>query len=329
MQGCNLEEAACHNAGNPVSIFVMKYIIFLTLLTGTAYCQTTPNHQKIMTDQLKVSAPIYLWPHGSPGNVTDTAAEAPMKEPALVAGKPIIRLTHVSKPTITVYEPSPQKRTGAAVIVCPGGGYGILAMDLEGTEVCRWLNNIGVTAILLKYRVPNPDEATRHIAPLQDAQRAMGYVRANARQWKIDPKRIGILGFSAGGHLSAALSTNYTYRTYAAVDAADSLSCRPDFTLLIYPAYLTQKNKPDAVAPELPINPQVPPTFLLQTEDDPIKVETSVYYYMALKNAGVPAEMHLYANGGHGYGLRPTEKAVTRWPSLAEAWMQRLGMLNW
>ncbi|PUZ20159.1 Acetyl esterase/lipase [Chitinophaga costaii] len=304
----------------------MKYILFLTLIAGTVLGQPFPAPQA-MNDQ-KISAPITLWPNGAPGVSAAAQPEGPTKDIAQVAGKPIIRLTNVSQPTITVYEPSPEKRTGAAVVVCPGGGYQILAWDLEGTEVCRWLNNIGVTAVLLKYRVPNTNEATRSKAPLQDAQRALGYVRTNASRWKLDTHRIGILGFSAGGHLSAALSTNYAQRSYPPVDAADSTSCRPDFTLLIYPAYLTLKDQGDHLAPALPVNAQTPPTFLLQTQDDPIRVENSIYYYLALKNAGVPAEIHLYAAGGHGYGLRPTEKPVTRWPLLAESWMQQLGLLN-
>lgn len=305
---------------------MMKFTFFLSILfTAAAFGQQAPS--KTMTEQ-KVSAPILLWPHGAPGVAAGMPPEGPTKDIGTVAGKPIIRLTNVSAPTITVYEPGPNKRTGAAVVVCPGGGYQILAWDLEGTEVCRWLNSLGVTAILLKYRVPNTDENTRYIAPLQDAQRALGYVRANAGQWKLDARRIGILGFSAGGHLSAALSNNYSRRTYTPVDAADSASCRPDFALLIYPAYLTQKNNGDQLAPELPVHAQTPPTFLLQTQDDPIRVENALYYYLALKQAGVPAEIHLYAAGGHGYGLRPTDKPVTRWPSLAEGWMQRLGLLN-
>lgn len=246
----------------------------------------------------------------------------------LVAGRPVIRVGNVSHPTLTVYPASADKANGAAVVVCPGGGYHILAMDLEGTEVVEWLNSIGVTAALLKYRVPAPKGHERYEAPLQDAQRAMGIVRSRATEWNIDPKRIGIMGFSAGGHLSAVISTRYEKRTYHPIDVADQVSCRPDFVMLIYPAYLTVQKEGDRIAPELNISSNTPPTFLVQTEDDPIRVETSLYYYLALKNAKVPAELHLYASGGHGYGLRPTKKTVTTWPKRAEQWMRGTGVLE-
>ena len=191
------------------------------------------------------------------------------------------------------------------MLVFPGGGYNILALDLEGTEICEWLNTLGVTAVLVKYRVPARAGQPRYAAPLQDAQRAIGMVRQRAGELGLDVKRIGVLGFSAGGHLAAAASTNFGSRTYDAVDAADTVSCRPDFTVLIYPAYLTVKEQGDKVAPELKVTGDTPPTFLVQTEDDGVRVETSLFYYAALRNAKVPAEMHLYPTGGHGYGLRP------------------------
>jgi acetyl esterase/lipase len=225
--------------------------------------------------------------------------------------------------------PAPRDRaTGAAVVVCPGGGYHILAMDLEGTEVAEWLNSLGVTAALLKYRVPARQGRERHAAPLQDAQRALGLFRSRAAEWGVDPRRIGVLGFSAGAHLSAVVSTRDTPRTYAPVDAADEVSCRPDFTLLIYPAYLTAQKEGDKIAPELTITSNTPPTFLVQTQDDSVRVETSVFYYLALKQAKVPVEMHLYPSGGHGYGLRRTRDAVTSWPQQAEQWLRGLGMLE-
>ena len=234
--------------------------------------------------------PIALWPQAAPGDKGDIGEEKDMTGPkdGLVAGKRVIRLGNVSKPTITVYPAPRDKNTGAAVLICPGGGYSILAMDLEGTEVCEWLNSIGVTGVLLKYRVPSRKDRERYAAPLQDAQRALGLVRQRASEWGIDPRRIGILGFSAGGHLAAALSNNYEKRTYESIDSADQVSCRPDFTLLIYPAYLTVEKEGDKLAPELPVTAQTPPTFLLQTEDDGIRVETSLFYYLALKKAKVP-----------------------------------------
>ena len=274
--------------------------------------------------------PILLWPNGAPGEKGDLPAEADTTKPTdgLVAGQRVARIGNVSIPTITIFSPPLEKNTGAAVLVCPGGGYNILAWDLEGTEVCAWLNSIGVTGILLKYRVPKRPDAERSGPPLQDAQRAVGLVRSRAKEFGIDPKRLGVLGFSAGGHLAAMLSNHDDTRTYPKLDDADEPSCRPDFAVLIYAAYLTVKEDGDKLAPEMRVSAQTPPTFLAQTEDDGVRVETSLFYYLALKNAKVPAELHIYPNGGHGYGLRPTKENVTTWPQRAADWMQALGVLE-
>ena len=278
-----------------------------------------------------VSNPIPLWPAKAPGDTAELPPEADMTKATdrPVAGKAVIRLGNVSNPTITIYSPEPGKANGAAVVVMPGGGYSILAMDLEGTEVCEWFNAIGVTAVLLKYRVPKRVGLEKHAAPLQDAQRAVGLVRSRAAELGIDPKRIGVLGFSAGGHLAAVVSNQHGARTYPAIDDADKVSCRPDFTVLIYPAYLTVKEKNDAIAPELPVSEtNTPPTFIAQTEDDSVRVETGLFYYLALKNAKVPVELHLYPRGGHGYGLRRTENDVTTWPDRVSDWMKASGFLQ-
>jgi acetyl esterase/lipase len=215
---------------------------------------------------------IPLWPGSAPGDKDPIGEEKDLTKPNenLVAGKRVIRLGNVSKPTIAVYQPPAGKRTGTAVVVCPGGGYQILAMDLEGTEVCEWLNSVGVTAVLLKYRVPKRAGLEKHTAALQDAQRAIGMVRQHAVEWGIDQKRIGILGFSAGGHLAALASNQCEPRSYPVVDEADSTSCRPDFTILIYPAYLTVKEEGDRIAPEFNLTSNTPPTFIAMAEDDPI-----------------------------------------------------------
>jgi acetyl esterase/lipase len=239
----------------------------------------------------------------------------------IVAGRRVARIGNVSNPGFTVYPAPKEKATGAAVVVFPGGGYRILALDLEGTEVCEWLNSIGVTGVLLKYRVPAREGGPRYAAPLQDAQRAVGLVRARAAEWGIDPKKIGVLGFSAGGHLAAAVSVNYERRAYDAADAADQVSCRPDFTVLIYPAYLTGKDGLESLAPELTVTASTPPAFIVQTEDDNVKVENAISWFVALKKAKVPAEMHLFPSGGHGYGLRRTAVAVTAWPEYAARWL--------
>lgn len=245
----------------------------------------------------------------------------------MIAGKRVIRLGNVSKPTLTLYRAPKEKNTGAAVVVFPGGGYHILAMDLEGTEVCEWLNSIGVNAVLVKYRVPKRANVERHVPPLQDAQRALGLVRQHAGEWGIDPKRVGVIGFSAGAHLSATVSAAKE-RAYPAVDEADKLSSRPDFTMLIYPAYLMQKEQPDAPAPDVAVTTNTPPMFITMTEDDPIGVENALRYSIALKAAKVPFELHIYPRGGHGYGLRRTENPLTAWPDRAAEWMKSQKVLN-
>ncbi len=222
----------------------------------------------------------------------------------LIAGRPLVRLGNVTEPTLTLYRAPEGKNTHAAVVVFPGGGYSILAIDLEGTEVCDWLNGIGVNCVLLKYRVPGSGPYPKSAAALQDAQRAMGMVREHAAAWGIDPKKVGVLGFSAGGHLAAAVSTHFEKRLYPRVDAADDLSCKPDFAIVIYPGYLAVEEKGMAFNADIPVTKETPPTFLVQAEDDPVHVENVIEYFMALKKAGVAAELHVYTKGGHGYGLR-------------------------
>lgn len=266
---------------------------------------------------------VRLWPAAAPGEKGDLPPEA--AQPAR-PNDTTIRLGSVSDPTITIFRPAADKANGAAVVVCPGGGYNILAFNKEGTEVAEWLNSIGVTGIVLKYRVPKRMERERHEAPLQDVQRAVGVVRHRASEWGLDPARIGVLGFSAGGHLAAAASNNYGKRTYPAIDAADEVSCRPDFSILIYPAYLVDKD--NKLAPELPVSNETPKTFIAMTEDDGVRVECGLFYYLALKEAKVQAEMHLYPTGGHGYGLRPSEHVVSSWPARAADWMKSIGVLE-
>jgi acetyl esterase/lipase len=270
-----------------------------------------------------------LWPHGAPGATANSTPEidTTSAKDNLIAGKPLIRLGNVSAPTLTVYAPK-QKNTGAAIVVFPGGGYHILAIDLEGTEVCEWLNSAGITCVLVKYRVPDSGPYPKSSAALQDAQRALGIVRSRAAEWHIDPKRIGVLGFSAGAHLSAALSTHFEQRLYDPVDDADKVSCRPDFAVIVYPGYLALSEQNFAPNAEIHVTSQTPPSFIVQAEDDPVHVENSTVYFLALKNAKVPAEMHLYANGGHGYGLRRTELPVTAWPKLVETWLQTIHVVS-
>jgi acetyl esterase/lipase len=245
----------------------------------------------------------------------------------LIAGKPLIRLGNVSKPTLTIYRPPTDKQNGTAVLVFPGGGYHILAMDLEGTEVCDWLNSIGVTAALLKYRVPKRASAEKPAA-FQDAQRALGLVRSHAKEWGIDPKRIGVLGFSAGGHLAAFLSNQCDPRSYLPVDDADRVSCRPDFVVLIYPGGLTSREQGDRLAPELTVNNNTPPTFMAMAQDDPVRVENVLSYAAAMRKSEVPFELHVYPTGGHGYGLRPSKDFVTTWPARVTDWLRSRNVLE-
>jgi acetyl esterase/lipase len=270
-----------------------------------------------------------LWPGTAPGQQPNQPPEADTTtaKDHTVAGRPVARLGHVSVPTLTLYKPK-GANSGAAVVVFPGGGYSILAIDLEGTEVCDWLNSIGVNCVLVKYRVPGSGPYPKSSAALQDAQRAVGLVRQHAHEWGIDPHRIGVLGFSAGGHLSAAISTHFSQRLYPPVDAADQLSCRPDFAVVIYPGYLAIAEKD--FAPNADINPtaDTPPTFIVQAEDDPVHVENATVYFLQLKNAKVPAELHIYSEGGHGYGLRRTPLPITTWPATAETWLHTIGILS-
>jgi acetyl esterase/lipase len=273
-----------------------------------------------------------LWPNSvpgvAPGAVANPAAEADLTtaKDNLIAGRPVVRLGNVSTPTLTLYRPK-GKNTGAAVVVFPGGGYQILAIDLEGTEVCDWLNSAGITCVLVKYRVPNTGPYPKSPAALQDAQRALGLVRSHAAEWGIDPSRIGVLGFSAGAHLAAALSTHFDQRLYRPQDAADKLSCRPDFAVIVYPGYLALADKNFAPNPEINPTASTPPQFIVQAEDDPVHVENAVVYFMALKNAKVPAELHIYTEGGHGYGLRRTALPVTKWPQSVETWLRTIKVL--
>lgn len=270
-------------------------------------------------------SPILLFPKGAPDETTKLIEKAD-NDGGKTGGETVLRITNVSEPTITIYSAPEEVATGAAIVVCPGGGYSILAYDLEGDEICEWLNNLGITAVLLKYRVPRRESREKHAAPLQDVQRAIGYVRAHVEDLNVDPQRIGVMGFSAGGHLSAMASNNFDKRTYPAIDAADKVSCRPDFCLLVYPAYLDSENF--QLSPELKVSSSTPPTMLVQTEDDKPYINSSLFYYYALKEAGVPARMHLYSKGGHGYGLRDTGAAVNEWPDRAEDWFRELGVIE-
>jgi acetyl esterase/lipase len=264
-------------------------------------------------------AVLDLWPGKVPGETGKAAEEK-------ITGKAGSRnLTDVTKPTITVFRPAKEKNTGAAVVIAPGGGYRVLAWDHEGLDVAAWLNSIGVTGVLLKYRVPRLPDHPKY--PLQDAQRASSLVRSKAQEWDLDPTKIGMLGFSAGGHLTAVTETNYDQRAYDPVDDADRASCRPDFAVVIYPGGVVRRGSGD-MDPAVRPSKDTPPTFLVQSHDDNVGVENSVQLYLALKRAGVPAELHVYATGGHGYGMRPGKGPTSDWPKRCEEWLRVRGILK-
>jgi acetyl esterase/lipase len=340
---------------------VMKPLIFVLCLV---FAWDSLSAQKRVWQPSPGHTQIAIWPGAVPDPQPVAGPEYAMTaagKDSLVSGRPWVAVENVSQPTMTVYSPK-AKNTGVAVVVFPGGGYTILAIDLEGTEVCDWLTFKGITCVLLKYRVPGealyaksapyPKSGPYPESPmaLEDAQRAVGLVRFHAAQWHIDPRKVGVLGFSAGGHLSAAMSTHFEKRLYPAVDAADKESCRPDFAVVIYPGHLSLSaaewdakqgttkfvvphpataDKHFALNPEIPASSATPPTFLLQAENDHVdNVDDSLTYYIALKKAGVPVEMHLYAQGGHAFGLRRTKFPITGWPQLVETWLGTIGMIS-
>lgn len=237
----------------------------------------------------------------------------------------IVRLGNVNVPAVQFFR-APGAGLRPAVVICPGGSYTLLAFNHEGTEVAEWMNAQGVSAFVLRYRVPNQRDAAH-----MDAQRAVSFVRAKAGDFGVDSKRVGLMGFSAGANLTARTSTNFKCRAYAAVDAIDETSCRPDFSIVIYPWMLvhgenSEKTLPLTLRAEFPVDADTPPTFLVQTEDDGAHVENALGYYTALKYAGVPAEMHLYPDGGHGYGMRPTPASVNGWQTRLADWLRRTVM---
>lgn len=284
----------------------------------------------VATSAVADERPVYrIWPGKAPGETGDVGQE---KAERGAGSRPVTRISNVTEPTVTLYKPPKDKDTGAAVVICPGGGYNILAWDLEGQEVAEWLNSCGVTGVLLKYRVPRRKDRPKHEAPLQDAQRAVSFTRAHADEWGIDPARIGILGFSAGGHLSATTATNSDRRAYEPVDKNDEASCRPDFVVLVYPAYLTGEKGADTygktLAPEIRVTKNTPPMFLAHAYDDPYTPADTARLFIALKEAGVPAELHVYNSGGHGFGLRQSDNPVSTWTDRCEDWMRIRGLLK-
>ena len=318
------------------------YLKLWTALLTMSFFASASSAEELLNRQNKVWQPagnateIALWPAqpppGSPRAKRDESFGTGKKQ---IAGRPFTVVEDVSRPTMAIFRAQGQD-TGNTIVVFPGGGYRVLAIDLEGTEICDWLTAKGITCVILKYRVPGSgpywsDECNCRRIPeqpmaLQDAQRAIGLLRARAAELGINPRKIGVLGFSAGGHLVADIS-NHEKRTYRAVDVADSESSRPDFAMSVYPGHLWKK-------PGLTLNPSIkiasncPPTLIIQAGDDPVDdVRHGIVYYLALQQANIPVEMHLYAHGGHAFGVRETAEPITHWTAVAEKWLSTIGTL--
>jgi acetyl esterase/lipase len=283
---------------------------------------------------------IKLWPDGIPGYIK---SETYIEEPTVANGVPI-RFVRVTEPTLTVFLPPGEKATGTAVLICPGGGYAALAFDHEGNAIARWLNDNGIAGIILKYRLPSDMiMQDKSIGPLQDAQEAMRTIRRNATAWNINPTKIGVIGFSAGGHLASTLSTHFAEKVY---DVKDTISARPDFSLLIYPVItfdasfthagsrrnLIGENPSEEVirhfSNELQITEKTPPAFLVHSGDDKaVPVKNSISYYQGLQKFNIPSELHVFQKGGHGYGLSVDKGTQSAWPGLCITWLKLSGIL--
>jgi len=296
------------------------------LLSFLCLCSLTATAESIVQN---------LWPSTPPGPASKAEGEErdlTKAEDKLIAGRRIIKLGHVNTPQMHVYLPPKERANGFAVLVCPGGGFTILAWDLEGTEVAEWLNSIGFAAIVVKYRVPTREHGDalneagnaplKTAGPVMDAQRAMSVTRAHAAEWGIDLQRIGIMGFSAGGETAGVTAILGDQRLYAKIDAADEQSCAPNFALPIYPAGFYDQET-NGLKPYLKVTKDTPPMFFVMAQDDRVNSLNCTVLYTALTKVKVPAELHLFPTGGHGYGLRPTDEPVTHWPALAEAWLKR------
>jgi acetyl esterase/lipase len=276
---------------------------------------------------------VDLWPGKVPGDVGIKGQETSRIHQSPLVG-PTRLITNVTRPTLTIYRPAADKNTGTAMLICPGGGYWDLYWELEGEEVAAWLNSLGMTGIILKYRCPRrPGDVKGEppLGPQLDAQRAVRLVRSRAAEWGIDPNRIGMVGFSAGGHLALATATGFSTRLYEPIDAVDDMSCRPDFAVLCYSGYFKAKDK-DEIRPGLLIPADTPPVFLAHASDDKesyggSNAENSVFMYLALKRAGIPAELHVYATGDHDFGVRQNKKLPSSWTQLCVAWLRSPGLL--
>ena len=292
--------------------------LMLTMAAVAALAGAAAIDEKLAQDALAKGEKIAVWPDGKVPAQKGASAFV-VKD----TNGGIVRLSDVDVPELAFFPAPGGAAQNPCVVVCPGGGYSILAYNHEGVEIAEWLNKNGFSAFILKYRCPDQPDAA-----LMDAQRALSLIRAKAADYKVDPDRLGIMGFSAGANLTCRVATNHKTRAYAAVDAADEQSCRPDFALPIYPWTLVPDVKkgeeiPLTLRPKFPVDKTTPPAFIVQSEDDGCLIENSLAYYAALKRAGVKAEMHLFARGGHGYGIRKHGTDVDGWEELAAKWLSK------
>lgn len=324
------------NGGGGVILTLMAVMLLASGSSGNGSAPKAPEVWNPGQGRTQVN----LWPGRIPSEVKLTAPESMfLVTDKPVGGKPWYVVNNVSVPTLTVYKPT-RLATKTAMIVYPGGGYNLLAIDLEGSEICEWLNSIGITAILVKYRVPMPKIGRYHesLQALQDAQRAISLVRSQSKSLNIDPKKIGVIGFSAGGHLVAAVSTRFNKRSYPRQDSIDDISCRPDFAVPLYPGHLSPgsevgqgsaaKREGLTLNPNIKVTKDSPPTFLVQSQDDPVDdPRNSLSYFLALQEAKVPVELHMFSHGGHAFGLRKGAMPVGDWPNLLERWLRHMKFL--
>lgn len=305
------------------------FLAILTFVAGLA-----GNSELSAQNYPELDAPIAqfnLWHDTAPGEKGSIPAEV-STPPDKEKKDDVLRISNVSVPTLTIYAPPKDKATGACVMVCPGGGYNILAYEHEGLEIAQYFNSIGVTAAVLKYRVPRREGLPKHLPALQDAQRGIRMLRSRCREWDIDPNRIGVLGFSAGGHLTMMTATHFDEQIYEPIDRVDEVSARPDFVMPIYPAYMManeREMKADVpLDPEIRIRKDMPPVFISVTDDDVNRAAASARVYIAMKEVGVPCELHIFVKGGHGYGLRHDRGRFAAWDALCTGWLKDIGMIK-
>jgi acetyl esterase/lipase len=293
------------------------YIVTITLLAAGVYASAQGSVSNIGTDNRDEVITLEIWPKSA----LDANASIETERPEPDRGDNVIRISNITDPTIMIFKAKQSETKRPAKIICPGGGYSYLAVNKEGTKIADWFNSLGITSIVLKYRVPNQRDNA-----FKDIQRAMRVVRFNANEWNVDPDKIGVIGFSAGAHLCARLSSDFDNKSYESVDEQDALSCRPDFTTLLYPAYLSDSCS--VLRPDIKVSSKNPSAFIVQTQDDSVGVENSLYYYIALKNANVSSELHIFPSGGHGYGMEPNNASLATWPELCEKWLCHIAIIG-